>query len=95
MDTLIFLVLLFFIFYFVLLRPQQQRAKAHQRLLATLQKGSRVVTGGGIIGTVQKMEADGVAVVEIAQGIKVRVASGTIAEVLPEGKPATGTANDN
>src|SRR5262245_29501290 len=59
------LVLIFFIMYFLLIRPQQKRLKQHQDLVAALKKGDRIVTGGGIIGTITKFEGDDVAVVEI------------------------------
>lgn len=94
-DTLVFLVFLFAIFYFILIRPQQKRLKAHQAMLKSIQKGSRVVTGGGIIGTVSKLEDDDVVLVEIAQGVKVKIARSTISEVLLEGKASSETANDN
>jgi len=94
MDTLFFLLLLFCIFYFILIRPQQKRIKAHQEMLGSLNKGVKVVTGGGIIGTVVKTEGDDIVLVEIAPNVKVRIAKGTISEVLK----STGTgesANDN
>ena len=91
-DTLIFLVLLFAIFYFILIRPQQKRIKEHDRMLNEIRKGSRVLTGGGILGTVVKTDGDDVLVVEIAPEVKVRVARATITEVMKDGKE---TANDN
>lgn len=94
MDTLFFLLLLFSIFYFILIRPQQKRIKAHQQMLGSLNKGVKIVTGGGIIGTVVKVEGDDIVLVEIAPNVKVRVAKGTIQEVMD--KAAAGTsANDN
>src|SRR5688572_1659527 len=74
MDTFVFLFMLFAIFYFLLIRPQQKRIRVHKNLLSSLQKGNKVMTGGGIIGTVTKFEGDDIVVVEIAQGVKVRVA---------------------
>lgn len=79
------LVLIFVVFYFLLIRPQQKKAKDHRAMLAALRRGDRVVTGGGIIGTVSKVQGEEEAVVEIAEGVRVRVVRSTIQSVL--GKP--------
>lgn len=93
MDNLMLLGLLFFIFYFMLIRPQQRRLKAHQSMVKALAKGSKVITGGGIIGTIVKFEGDDVVVVEIAPEVKVRVARSSISDVVES--EANKTANDN
>jgi|CXWL01.1.fsa_nt_gi preprotein translocase subunit YajC len=94
-DNFIILGMLFFIFYFILIRPQQKRLKQHNEMIKSLQKGSKVITSGGIIGTIVKFEGDDVAVVEIAQGVRVRLAKSSISEVADD-KIASGTgANDN
>lgn len=81
-------VLIFVIFYFLLIRPQQQRAKQHQKMIAAVKKNDTAVTSGGIIGKVVKVE-DSEIELEIASGVKVRVVKGTLAEVRPYGtKPA-------
>ena len=90
----IVLVLLFGIFYFLLIRPQQKRMKDHKSMLEGMKKGSRIVTGGGIIGAIIKLEGEDVAVVEIAPNVRVRVNRHTIGEVLDDSKAAS-TANDN
>ncbi len=92
-DNFLILGVLFFIFYFVLIRPQQKRVKLHQAMIKSLQKGSKVITSGGIIGTIVKFEGDDVIVVEIAQGVRVRVAKSSISEVADD-KLGEG-ANDN
>lgn len=94
MDTLFFLLLLLLVFYFILIRPQQKRIKAHQDMLGTMQKGTKVVTGGGIIGTVVKLEGDDIVLVEIAPNVKVQVAKATIQEVY-KGDGTARIANDN
>ncbi len=71
------LVLIFFIFYFLLIRPQQKRFKLHQATLSNLKKGDMVVTGGGKIGKVLKV-ADDVVHVELAPGVEVKVLKSTI-----------------
>ena len=86
------LVLIFGVFYFLLIRPQQQKAKEARAMLGALKRGDRVVTGGGILGTVQRValvqDKDGKQVpsneieVEIAPNLKVTVLRDTIATVL-------------
>jgi preprotein translocase subunit YajC len=95
MDTLVFLFLLFSIFYFLLIRPQQKRLNEHKAMLGTMKKGSRVLTGGGIVGVISKVENDSIVVVEIAPNVKVRVTKESIAEVLDDSKLPADTANDN
>jgi preprotein translocase subunit YajC len=81
-------LLIFVIFYFLMIRPQQQRVKQHQAAINAVKKGDDVVTGGGIRGRVTKVTDDEVEV-EIAQGVKVRVVKSTISHVLtPNTKPA-------
>jgi len=81
-------VAIFVIFYFLLIRPQQRRAKLHQQMIGAVKKNDTVVTGGGVIGKVTKVE-DNEVEVEIATGVRVKVLKGTLAEVRPYGaKPA-------
>src|SRR5690242_5716030 len=94
-DTAIFLVLLFGIFFFLLIRPQQKRMKEHRAMLESMKKGSRIITGGGIHGTITKIEGDDIVHVEIAPNVRIRVQKGSIGEVLDDSKVAAGTANDN
>ncbi len=81
-DNLLILGLLFFIFYFILIRPQQKRIKAHQKMIKSLVKGERVVTAGGLMGTIVKFEGDDVIIVEIAPDVKVHVTRAAITEVV-------------
>ncbi|HJR82355.1 MAG TPA: preprotein translocase subunit YajC [Sphingomicrobium sp.] len=82
------LLLIFVIFYFLLIRPQQKRAREHGQAIAAVKKGDEVVTGGGIRGKVTKV-TDDEAEVEIAQGVRIRVVKGTISQVLTKNaKPA-------
>lgn len=67
------LILIFAIMYFLLIRPQQKKAKEHQAMVAGLRRGDQVVTQGGIIGKVSKVKDDGELEVEIAEGVKIRV----------------------
>ncbi len=91
------LVLIFVVFYFLLIRPQQQKMKQHRAMLSAIRRNDRVLTGGGIIGTVTKVVSDTELVVEIAEGVRVRIARGTIADVLSRTEPvaAAGGASGN
>jgi len=81
-------LLIFVIFYVLMIRPQQKRAKEHQAEIASVKKGDEVVTGGGLRGRVTKV-AETEIEVEVAQGVKVRAVKSTIAQVLkPNAKPA-------
>ena len=81
------LVLIFVVFYFLLIRPQQKRMKEHKEMLTQLRRGDRVVTAGGIIGTVYKMVNDTEVVLEIAEGVRVRVVRSTLTEVMSKTEP--------
>jgi len=84
------LILIFVVFYFLLIRPQQRKAKDQKAMLGALRRGDRVVTGGGIIGTVARVdnpEAEEV-VVDIAENVRVRVVRSTITSVLAKPDPA-------
>lgn len=81
-------LLIFAVMYMLLIRPQQQRMKAHQRKVAAIAKNDQVVTGGGLVGKVVKVD-DEYAEVEIAQGVRVKVVKATISDVLTStAKPA-------
>ena len=80
-------VLIFVIMYFLILRPQQKRVKAHQDMIKNLRRGDTVVTAGGIIGRITKVADEGEIQVEIAEGVRVRVARGMITDVRAKGEP--------
>jgi preprotein translocase subunit YajC len=83
------LVLIFVVFYFLLIRPQQQKQKQHRGMLDALRRGDRVVTGGGIIGTVNRVTPGTDEVeIDIAQNVRVRVLRSTISSVLAKPDPA-------
>jgi len=79
--------LIFAVFYFLILRPQQKKLKKHQNMLANLRRGDRVVTNGGLIGTISKIVSDTEVQVELAEDIRVRHVRGMIAEVLAKTNP--------
>lgn len=72
------LVLILFIFYIMVIRPQNKRMTEHRAMLQALSKGDKVVTAGGIVGTVSKLPNDEEAVIEIADGVQVTVVRNTI-----------------
>jgi preprotein translocase subunit YajC len=89
------LVLIFVVFYFLLLRPQQKKLKAHREMVAQLRRGDRVLTQGGIIGQINKVISDSELSVEIADGVRVRLTRGAITEVLAKTDPvSTAAAKD-
>jgi preprotein translocase subunit YajC len=83
------LVLVFVIFYFLMIRPQQRRMKDHQAQIMAVKKGDRVVTGGGLVGKVTKV-GDSEVEVELAQGIRVQAVKSTLTQVIDpkSAKPA-------
>jgi preprotein translocase subunit YajC len=81
------LILIFAVFYFLLIRPQQKKAKQHRELVSALRRGDRVVTTGGLIGTVSKVVSDTELQVEIAEGVRVRLVRGHVAEILSKTAP--------
>ncbi|MCZ8079760.1 MAG: preprotein translocase subunit YajC [Fuscovulum sp.] len=82
------LILIFAIMYFLLIRPQQKKLKEHKAMIEALRRGDQVVTQGGIVGKVTKVQEDGMVEVEIAENVKVKVIKGTIAQVMNKTEPA-------
>ena len=78
------LLLMFVVLYFVMIRPQMKRQKEHKALLDKLSRGDEVITSGGIAGTVAEI-GDNFVTVEVADGVKVRVQKGAVGNVLPKG----------
>jgi len=82
LASLVPLILIFAIMYFLLIRPQQKKLKEHQAMVAALRRGDQVVTQGGIVGKVTKVKDDNEVELEIASGVVVRVVRSTIGTVL-------------
>jgi preprotein translocase subunit YajC len=81
-------ILILVIMYFLILRPQQRRVREHQEMLKNIRRGDTVVTSGGIIGKVTKVTEDTADLdVEIAEGVRVKVARAMVAEVRAKGEP--------
>ncbi len=83
------LLLIFIVFWFLIFRPQQQRAKQHRAKLDAVKRGDQVVTGGGLIGKVTKVDGDSVEV-ELAQNVRVKAVKATLTDVVAptSAKPA-------
>jgi len=93
-------LLIIVVFYFLLIRPQQAKAKRHKELIKNLRRGDRVLTSGGILGTVVKVINDGEIQVELAENVRVRVLRTAVTEVLAKTEPVSkdkasdGTSDD-
>lgn len=88
------MALIFVVFYFFMIRPQQQKTKQLKAMLEALRRGDRVVTAGGIIGTVAKLDGDQEVVVEIAENVRVKVVRSTITTVLSKPEPIAARKKD-
>ena len=75
------LILIFLIFYFLLIRPQQKKQKEHKILLGSIQRGDEILSSGGILGKVLKVDNDKLTV-EIAKGVNVSIIRSTVADVI-------------
>ena len=81
-------VLIFVIMWFLIIRPQQRRAKEHQELIRNVRRGDTIVTAGGFIGKVTKVADESAEIeVEIADGVRVKVVRAMISEVRAKGEP--------
>ena len=89
------LVLIFAVFWFLLIRPQQKKAKQHRVMLGAIRRGDKLVMGGGIMGKVTKVNDDDEVTVEISKDVKVRVKRALIADVTAKPEPgAKKSANE-
>lgn len=86
------LILIFVVFYFLLIRPQQRRAREHREMLAGVRRGDQVVTGGGFLGKVTKVLNDTEIEIELAEGMRVRALKGTLQNIVSRGEPAAKDA---
>jgi preprotein translocase subunit YajC len=84
------LLLIFVVFWFFLIRPQQKKAKDHREMVSNVRRGDQVVTGGGMLGKVTKVVDETTVQVELAEGVRVKVISSTLSDVLSKGAPVAG-----
>ncbi len=86
-TTILPFVLIFVIMYFLILRPQQKRAKQHQEMVKNVRRGDTVITSGGLVGKVTKVVDDEHVEIEIADGVRVRQVRSMVADVRAKGEP--------
>jgi preprotein translocase subunit YajC len=89
------LILIFVVFYFLLIRPQQRKQKAHKELLAGVKRGDDIVTTGGMIGTVIKVDRDDNLLVEVAPNVRIKFMRTAVAEIVRRPAPARATEDDD
>ena len=85
-GTFLPLILIFVVFYFLLIRPQQRKVKQHKEMLSNLKRGDKIVTSGGIIGTINKVADNRELTLEVAENVEIKIASGMVADLyaMPE-----------
>ena len=76
------LILIFVVFYFLLIRPQQKRVKQHKEMVAALKVGNQIITSGGILAKIVKVDDEKFITISISEGVNVRVKRDTITEVV-------------
>lgn len=89
-------ILIFAVFYFFIIRPQQKRAKAHREALSNIRRSDRIITNGGLVGTVTKVnDDDDMLTVEVADNVRVQIVRSMVAEVRAKGEPITAKASND
>ncbi|MBF0378892.1 MAG: preprotein translocase subunit YajC [Desulfamplus sp.] len=88
------LILMFVIFYFLLIRPQQKKAKEHQNMINNLKKGDRIITSGGIHGTIVSL-GDTTVSLEIAENVKIKISRGNVAALNQKSSVPQKTKDEN
>ena len=93
MGAFLPLILIFGVFYILLIRPQQKKVKQHREMLKNLRRGDKIITSGGIIGSINKVSENRELQVEISDDVEIKIAPGMVADlyVVPE-KTKTGTS---
>ncbi len=80
-------LLIFVIIYFLIIRPQQRRQREHQEMISNVRRGDTVVMAGGIVGKITKVVDDAEAMIEVAEGVRIKIMKGMISEVRAKGEP--------
>ena len=96
-GTFLPLILIFVVFYFLLIRPQQRKVKQHKEMLSNLKRGDKIVTSGGIIGTINKVADNRELTLEVAENVEIKIASGMVADLysMPEVKKKEPQKEEN
>ena len=97
-GTFLPLILIFAVFYFLLIRPQQRKVKQHKEMLSNLKRGDKIVTSGGIIGTINKVSDSRELNVEVSENVEIKIAPGMVADLYttketPKKEPLKQDAN--
>ncbi len=88
------IVLIFVVFYFLLIRPQQKKAKQHREMLGALRRGDKIVTNGGLIGTISRVPNETELILEISDDVRVRVMRSMVADIMVKSDVEPEGAND-
>ena len=80
-GTFLPLILIFAVFYFLLIRPQQRKVKQHKEMLSNLKRGDKIITSGGIIGTISKVADNRELTVEVSENVEIKIAPGMVADL--------------
>jgi len=83
-ESMLLIVLMFVVLYFLMIRPQMKRAKEHKALIEALQKGDEVITAGGVVGRISKV-AEGFVTLEVAENVTIHIQRPSVQVVLPKG----------
>ena len=96
-GTFLPLILIFAVFYLLLIRPQHRKVKQHKQMLANLKRGDKIITSGGIIGTITKVADNRELSVEVSENIIIKIAPGMIADLysITETQKKTPPKEDN
>ncbi len=84
---------IFAVFYFLLIRPQQKRAKEHKAMIASIAKGDEIVTNGGTLGKVMEV-GENFLTVEVSTGVSIKVQNGAVAQMMPKGTIKSATSKE-
>ena len=96
MGAFLPLILIFAVFYILLIRPQQKKVKQHREMLNNLRRGDKIITSGGIIGSINKVGDNRELQVEISDGVEIKIAPGMVADIYtqPEKAKTNTTSKD-
>jgi preprotein translocase, YajC subunit len=75
------LILIFGVFYILLIRPQQKKIKLHREMINNLRRGDKIITTGGIIGTINKVNDNKELIVEVSEGVEIKIAQGMVTDL--------------
>ena len=89
------LILIFGVFYILLIRPQQRKVKQHREMINNLQRGNKIITSGGIIGTISKVNENKELLLEIADNVEIKIAPGMVTDLYITPNSVKKSENNN